>query len=106
MSMYAIVEVLGKQLRVCKSQEVIVPKMSDAVGSNIVLDKVLAGNNGKVFKVGNPYIANASVCGTVMEHIKDRKVLIFKKKRRVGYQKRQGHRQQYTKVLIEDIILK
>ena len=65
-------------------------------------DVLLVDNDGKV-KVGSPNVKGASVSGKILEHGKDDKVIVFKKKRRKGYQVRNGHRQQYSKILIEDI---
>jgi len=102
-SMYAIVEIAGQQFKVQKDQTVYVHRLSDAEGASLTFDKVLlVDNDGKV-KVGKPTVEGASVSGKVLEHLKGDKVLVFKKKRRKGYQKLNGHRQAFTKIQIEDI---
>ena len=101
--MYAIVEIAGKQFRVTKDQFVYAPKLEQEIGALISFDRVLLVQDETTTRVGNPTVAGVQVVGKVMQHVKDDKVIIFKKKRRKGYKKKQGHRQDYTKVLIEDI---
>lgn len=101
--MYAIVDIAGKQFKVKKDQELFVNKLQDAVDSNVEFDKVLlVDDEGKV-KVGTPTVKGASVSAKVLEHVKGDKVIVFKKKRRKGYAVKNGHRQDYTKIQIEDI---
>jgi large subunit ribosomal protein L21 len=102
--MYAIVEIAGKQFKVTKDQYIYTPKMEQAVGVSVSFDKVLLVQDEKAIQVGAPIIAGAKVAGKVIQHVKDDKVIVFKKKRRKGYKKKQGHRQEYTKVLIENIL--
>ncbi len=75
---------------------------SRIVDASVSFDQVLAGNNGEL-KVGNPTIAGASVTATVLEEGKNRKVIVYKYKRKTGYHKKNGHRQAYTKVKIDKI---
>lgn len=101
--MYAIVDIVGKQFRVAKNEFVYVPLVNGDEGGKIDFkDVLLVDNEGKV-KVGSPNVKGASVSGKILEHGKGDKVMVFKKKRRKGYRVRNGHRQQYSKILIEDI---
>lgn len=101
--MYAIVDIAGKQYKVEKDKFVYTDHLQAGEGEVINFDKVLLLDiNGSV-SVGAPTIAGATVSGKVLEHVRGDKVLVFKKKRRKGYRKLNGHRQDYTKVLIESI---
>ncbi len=101
--MYAIVEIAGQQFKVEKDQRLFVHRLEDKEGAKITFDKVLLiDNDGKV-NVGAPVVAGASVTAKVLEHLKGDKVLVFKKKRRKGYQKENGHRQYLTQIKIESI---
>ncbi len=102
--MYAIVEIAGKQFKVTKGQYIYTPKMEQPVGVSVSFDKVLLVQDEKAIQVGAPILAGAKVAGKVIKHVKDDKVIVFKKKRRKGYKKKQGHRQEYTQVLIESIL--
>lgn len=102
--MYAIVEIAGKQFKVTKEQHVYTPQLSSEAGSSITFDKVLLLDKDNNIEVGDPIVAGAKVTGKVLGHVQGDKVIVFKKKRRKGYKKKQGHRQNYTKVLIEDIL--
>ena len=101
--MYAIVEIAGQQFKVEKDQRLFVHRLEDKEGAKITFDKVLLiDNDGKV-NVGAPVVAGASVTAKVLEHLKGDKVLVFKKKRRKGYQKWNNHRQSLTQIEIESI---
>ena len=101
--MYAIVDIAGKQFKVEKNQSIFAPKLEGKEGSAVEFKNVLlVDNDGKV-KVGSPTIKGSKVSGKILEHVKDDKVIVFKKKRRKGYKVRNGHRQDFTKVLIEKI---
>jgi len=101
--MYAIVDIAGQQFKVQKDQQIFVHRLQNEEGSKVSFDRVLlVDNDGKV-EVGAPVITNVSVEGKVVKHLQADKVLVFKKKRRKGYQKLNGHRQQLTEVLIESI---
>lgn len=101
--MYAIVEIAGKQFKVTQDQFVYAPLLEGEAGASVEFDNVLLiDNDGKV-KVGTPTVKGAKVTGKILSQEKDDKVLVFKKKRRKGYKKKNGHRQQLTKVLIETI---
>ena len=101
--MYAIVEIAGDQLKVEKGKEIFVNRLNGEEGSDVEFDKVmLVDNDGKV-NVGSPAIEGAKVTAKIVEHLRGDKVYVFKKKRRKGYQKMNGHRQDLTKLQIEDI---
>ena len=101
--MFAIVNISGKQYRVTKGDQVKVPSLNTEAGKKINFDQVLLTDDGKIVKVGNPLIKGISVLGTVINHGRDRKIVIFKKKRRKGYRRKNGHRQGYTLVQIDAI---
>ena len=101
--MYAIVDIAGKQFKVTKDQPIYAPKMEGEAGAAVTFDQVLLlDDDGKV-NVGTPQIKGAKVSGKILEHVKGDKVIVFKKKRRKGYKKKNGHRQDFTKVMIEKI---
>ncbi|MCV9389216.1 50S ribosomal protein L21 [Reichenbachiella ulvae] len=101
--MYAIVEIAGKQFKVTQDQFVYAPGLEGEEGASVEFDNVLlVDNDGKV-KVGTPTVKGAKVTGKILSQEKDDKVIVFKKKRRKGYKKKNGHRQPLTKVLIETI---
>ncbi len=101
--MYAIVDISGKQFKVEKDKFLYAPLQDAKEGSKVDFDQVLLlDNEGKV-KVGAPTVKGAKVSGKVLSHVKDDKVIVFKKKRRKGYKVKNGHRQQFSKILIEEI---
>lgn len=101
--MYAIVDMAGQQFKVEKELEVIVHRLEGEVGAKVEFnDVMLIDNNGKV-TVGHPFIEGAKVTAKILSHLKGEKLIIFKKKRRKGYQKASGHRQFLTKIQIENI---
>jgi large subunit ribosomal protein L21 len=101
--MYAIVNIAGKQFKVAKDQYIYAPKLEGDAGSAVSFDNVLLLDNGSGVEIGAPTVKGATVSGKILEHVKGNKVIVFKKKRRKGYVKRNGHRQQFTKVQIESI---
>jgi large subunit ribosomal protein L21 len=101
--MYAIVDIAGKQFKVAKDQYIYAPKMEGEAGANVSFDKVLLIDNGGKVEIGAPTVNGAKVSGKILEHVKGDKVIVFKKKRRKGYALKNGHRQQFTKVQIENI---
>ncbi|WP_419241807.1 50S ribosomal protein L21 [Cardinium endosymbiont of Nabis limbatus] len=103
--MYAIVEIAGKQFKVSKEQWLYTPKLQSEVGALLTFDKVLLLDDeaGKV-AVGAPILNGVAVKAKVLEHTKADKIIVFKKKRRNGYKVKRGHRQDHTRILIEDII--
>ena len=101
--MYAVVKTGGKQYRVTAGQKLKVEQIPADVGAEITLDQVLMAGEGESVKIGAPFIAGASVKATVVSYGRHDKVKIFKMRRRKHYQKRQGHRQNYTELRIEAI---
>jgi len=99
--MYAVIESGGKQYKVSEGTVLKVEKLEAAAGDRLVIDKVLMINdeNGNV-KVGNPLVSNARVEVEVMEQGRDKKVVVFKYKRRKNYRKKQGHRQPFTRIKV------
>ncbi len=101
--MYAIVEIAGQQFKVQKDQKIFVHRLEKGEGEKVEFDRVLlVDNNGQV-KVGTPVVSGAKVSATVLQHLKGDKVLVFKKKRRKGYQKCNGHRQYLSQIQINEI---
>jgi len=101
--MYAIVDIAGQQFKVTKGQEVFVHRLTGEEGSQVSFDKVLLIEQDGKTQVGAPLVDGANVEAKIVQHLKGDKVIIFKKKRRKGYQLQNGHRQYLSKVLIEDI---
>jgi len=105
--MYAVVEIGGSQYKVEKGDVIKVDKLDSDIGSTIELDKVLlVKQDENTISIGKPVVKGAEIKAKILEHGKDNKVLVFKKKRRTGYQKLRGHRQQFSKIKIEDINIK
>ena len=101
--MYAIVEIAGQQFKVAQDQKVYVHRLKGEEGSKVTFDTIfLLDDNGSV-SVGAPAIEGASVSAQILNHLKGDKVIVFKKKRRKGYIKKNGHRQALTEILIESI---
>jgi large subunit ribosomal protein L21 len=101
--MYAVIKTGGKQYKVSPGEKLKVEQIPADVGTEIVIDQVLAVGNGEQFKVGVPLVSGATVSATVVSHGRGDKVRIFKMRRRKHYQKHQGHRQNYTELFIGGI---
>ena len=101
--MYAIVETGGKQYPVEEGRYIDLELLDAEKDSKVTFDKIVMLVNGKKSKVGQPYVAGASVEGTVVKHDKAKKIIVFKQRPKKGYRKKQGHRQQYTRVMITKI---
>ena len=101
--MYAIVEIAGQQFKVAKDQKVYVHRLQGEEGSKVSFDKVLLMENGGTVTVGAPAIEGAEVTAKILGHLKGDKVIVFKKKRRKGFKKKNGHRQFLTEIQIESI---
>ncbi|MFN8255306.1 MAG: 50S ribosomal protein L21 [Bacteroidales bacterium] len=103
--MYAIVEIAGQQFKVENEKKIFVHRLDKNAGDAVEFDKVLlVDKDGKV-KIGAPTVKGAKVSAKVIDHVRGDKVIVFKKKRRKGYQKRNGHRQDFTQIQIETITL-
>ncbi len=98
--MYAIVEIAGQQFKVEAGQKIYVHHLDAAEGDSVEFEKVLLTDNDGVVTIGEPLVPNTVVEGKVLGHVRGDKIIIFKKKRRKGYQKRTGHRQEFTQVEI------
>jgi large subunit ribosomal protein L21 len=101
--MYAIVEIAGQQFKVNKDQKIFVHRQEGEAGAQLTFDRVFLIDNDDDVKVGMPLVSGASVNASIVSHVRGDKVLVFKKKRRKGYQKMNGHRQDFTQLLIENI---
>ncbi len=101
--MYAIVEIAGQQFKVSKGDEIFCNRLNGDVDSAISFDKVLLIDNDGSTRVGTPVLEGAKVDATIVKHLRADKVLVFKKKRRKGYQTLNGHRQDLSKIRIESI---
>ncbi|MDR1792051.1 MAG: 50S ribosomal protein L21 [Bacteroidales bacterium] len=103
--MYAIVEIAGQQFKVEKDQKIFVHRLKAEEGNKVDFDSVMLTSVDEKVNVGTPYLSGAKVTATVLSHLKGDKVLVFKKKRRKGYQKMNGHRQYLTQIQIDDILI-
>lgn len=101
--MYAIVETAGRQYQMEEGRYLKVDLLDGEEESKVVFDKVVLIANGKKSKVGQPYVASATVEGVILAHGKEKKIIVYKQKPKKGYRKKQGHRQGYTKVMITKI---
>ena len=106
MGMYAVVSIGGRQVRAEKGKSIRVPKLNVPKGEKVSFDKVLLVSDGKQVKVGAPTIEGYSIRTRVISHGKDSKIVVYKMKRRKGYQRKQGHRQEFTELIVEDIIFR
>lgn len=104
--MYAIVEMAGQQFKVAKDQKVYVHRLQTEEGKKVIFDKVLLLDDNGSVTVGAPVIEGAAVEAKVVKHLKGDKVIVFKKKRRKGYRKKNGHRQYLTEIVVEGIVAK
>ncbi len=102
--MFAVVDIAGKQLKVDKGDRIRVPRLDLEEGSAQRFTKVLLLSDGDAVQVGAPHVDGAVVEGTVVAHGRADKVIVFKKKRRKKYRRRNGHRQDYTEILVDEIV--
>ena len=101
--MYAIVNIAGKQYKVAEGDKLQVARLSSEVGDKINFDNVLLTDDGKNIKIGKPVVKGAVVSAEILEHGRLRKILVYKKKRRKGYQRKNGHRQDYSSIKVNSI---
>ncbi len=101
--MFAVVKIGGHQYKVRENDTIFVDRLAEDVEGTFTCDQVLLVADGKTVKVGTPVVDTAKVEATVVEHLKGDKVIVFKKKRRKGYQKSNGHRQHLTQLKIDKI---
>ena len=104
--MYAIVEIAGQQFKVEKEDEIFVHRLEGEPGTKIeFIEVLLVDHDGKI-SIGTPHVEGTRITGKILEHARGDKVIVFKKKRRKGFQKESGHRQDFSKILIEKITIK
>lgn len=103
MTGYAIVELKGKQYKVSPGDKVDIDLMAAKPEETVIFDKVLLVKNNGASSIGRPYLEKAQVTAKVLEHGKADKIVVFKYKRKTGYRRTRGHRERYTRILIEDI---
>ena len=103
--MYAIIQTGGKQYRVSPGDVLRVERLPGERGEQVVLDQVLLVGDDQELKIGQPLVENASVKGQILSQGKAKKILVYKKKRRKNYRRTQGHRQLYTALKIEEILI-
>jgi len=102
--MFAIVEIAGQQMKVESDKEYFVHRLDAGEGDAVSFDNVLLTSNGDATTVGTPSVGGAKVNATVVEHVRGDKVIVFKKKRRKGFRKKNGHRQSFSKIKINSIV--
>lgn len=103
--MYAVIETGGKQFRVEEGRRIRIPSLDAEPGNTVVFDRVLLASDGDEVKIGQPTVDGAQVKAEVVDHGKGEKVIVFKRKRRKGYRKKQGHRQKFTEVRVDEIVV-
>jgi len=101
--MYAIIKTCGKQYTVAPGDEIRFEKLSGQTGDTVVFDSILLASDENGVTVGKPVLEECKVTGTILRHGKNKKVLVFKYKRRKGYRRKKGHRQDFSLVRIQDI---
>ncbi len=101
--MFAVVDILGQQFKVTENTKYYVPKLKEDVEATVTFDHVILYENGKEIKIGTPVVDGITVTAKVVEHTMDDKVIVFKKKRRISYKKKRGHRQQLTRIEVTKI---
>ena len=101
--MFAVVDIAGQQFKVSEKIQYYVPKLNEEPEKDVTFTNVLLLSDENGTKVGNPFLKGVEVKAKVIGHLKDNKVIVFKKKRRTGYDKKNGHRQQLTKIEITNI---
>lgn len=101
--MFAVVDILGQQFKVTENTKYYVPRLTEEPNKSVTFKNVLLLTDESGTKLGNPFVAGVKVKAKVLEHVQDDKVIVFKKKRRTGYDKRNGHRQALTRIEITKI---
>lgn len=102
--MFAVVDIAGQQFKVTENAKYYVPRLQAEPNAEVVFDNVLLLNDDKTTKIGTPSVQGAKVYAKVIEHLKDDKVIVFKKKRIISYKKTRGHRQQLTRIEVTKIV--
>lgn len=101
--MFAVFQTGGKQFRAEPGRRIRVPSLAAEPGDTVTFDQVLLANDGEAVRVGTPTVEGASVRAEVVRHGRDRKLIVFKRKRRKGYRRKQGHRQGFTEIRVEEV---
>ncbi len=104
--MYAIVEIAGQQFKVEKNDEIFVHRLEAETGTKVEFHEVLLLDHDGKISIGKPFVEGSKITAKVLDHVRGDKVVVFKKTRRKGFQKESGHRQDFSKLLIENIALK
>ena len=104
--MYAIIDIAGKQFRVEKGQDIKIPHQNEEVGAKVTFDRVLLIDDGQEITVGQPTVPGSIIEASIVSHGRDRKIPVFKKKRRKGYRVKNTHRQSFTLIQVENIKVK
>ncbi len=102
--MFAVIKTGGKQYKVAENDVIKVEKLAGASNDTIEFEEILMVGNGGTIQIGTPCVAKAKVCGTILEQTKGDKIIVFKKKRRHNYRRKNGHRQLLTVIRITDIL--
>ena len=103
--MYAVFRTGGKQFRAEPGRRILIPLIAADPGDRIIFEDVLVAGDGEKVSVGTPLIGVASVKAEVLRHGRDKKVIVFKRKRRKGYRKKQGHRQGFTEIRVSEVVV-
>lgn len=103
--MFAIVEIAGKQYKVTQDAKIVTDRIPGQAGDEVEFDRVLLFADGDKVKIGKPTVRGAKVKANIEENIRGDKIIVFKKKRRKGYRKTQGHKQHFTTLRISDVVL-
>ena len=102
--MFAVVDIAGQQFKVVENHKYYVPRLKEEPNSEVTFDTVLLLGDDTTTKVGSPTVKGAKVQAKVLEHLKDEKVIVFKKKRRISYRRKNGHRQFLTRIEVTSIV--
>jgi len=104
--MYALIKLSGKQIKIEEGKDIKIPFQSTKVGSKIKIENVLFFDDGKKKQIGNPFIKSISFEAKIVAHGEENKILVYKKKRRKGYEKKRGHKQKFTMIKVDKIVAK
>ena len=104
--MYALINLSGKQIKIEEGKETKIPFQSLKVGSKIKIENVLFFDNGKKKEIGKPFIKSLSFEGEIVSHGEENKIIVYKKKRRKGYEKKRGHKQKFSMIKVEKLVAK
>jgi len=102
--MYALIDYSGNQLLIKEGEQTKIPFLDKKVGTKLSFDNILYIDDGKTKKVGNPYVKSISIDAKIISHGREKKIIVFKKKRRKGYQRKNGHRQKFTMIQVDKLL--